>query len=52
MSKRNDNSDICMWFMAIWSMLMLMTLNQCTSQSDIKRELNGIRHEISMLKYK
>lgn len=52
MSKRNDNSDICMCLMAIWTMLMLMTMSQCQGMDGIRQELLDIKHEVTMLKYK
>lgn len=51
MSKRNDNSDICMWLMAIWMMLMLMTISQCQGMDGIQKELRDIKHEVTILKY-
>ena len=37
--------------MAIWSMLTLLALNQCSTQNNIERELIDIEHEIRMLRY-
>ena len=51
MSKRGNNTDICVWLTAIWSILIIMMLNQCSSQENIDRKLSEIEHEVRMLRY-
>ena len=46
-----DDISICGWLMAIWSMLTLMALNQCSTQREIEHDLRSIEHEIRMLRY-
>ena len=52
MKKDHDYSVFLVWIM-FW--IMICALGQCESArhlDDIRRELSGIKHEISMLKYK
>lgn len=51
MSKRNDNYGICFWLWAIYYVLFIIMINQCSSQEDIHRDLQDIEHELRMLRY-
>lgn len=51
MSKRNDIGGICFWLWAIYFVLFIIMINQCSSQEDIHRDLQNIEHELRMLRY-
>lgn len=51
MSRNNEPDVNPILTLAVWSMLMLLMLQQCSHQDYIERELRDIKHEIRMLKF-
>lgn len=47
-----DNDSICVLLMAIFAVLLIMAMNQCSTFDKMHGDLRDISYELRQLKYK